>query len=218
MFSDVDGSNPFYGYIRCLACRGIVSGYSTSPPCVTGAPCFLWGSAVTRGQVSKMVSNAAGFSDAIPSMQQTFADVAYGSAFWVYIERLYAHGAISGYSGSPPCLAGQALCFLPNSPVTRSQLAKIAANAAGYAEVIPSGQQTFGDVPPSHPLWVYVERVHLHGVISGYSGDRGTINPCTGAGEVSGQLYFRPCLNTTRGQTAKITAQAFYPGCATPRR
>src|SRR5207248_2466493 len=28
-FTDVDISNPFYPYIHCLACRGIVSGYST---------------------------------------------------------------------------------------------------------------------------------------------------------------------------------------------
>ena len=43
---------------------------------------------VTRGQVSKMVANAAGLTDAIPSAQETFADVAAASPFWLWIERL----------------------------------------------------------------------------------------------------------------------------------
>src|SRR5439155_17128215 len=134
-FTDVDPFNPFYTYIRCLACRGIISGYSSSPPCTTGVPCFLPNNPVTRGQVSKMISNAAGFADIIPSTQQTFTDVPYGSPFWLYIERLVLHNAISGYSTMPPCVV--APCFLPNNNVTRGQLAKIDANAAGYSEVLP---------------------------------------------------------------------------------
>src|SRR5205814_2257973 len=82
-FSDVDPSNPFYVYIRCLACRGIVSGYSTNPPCTTRVACFLPGNLVTRGQMSKFVSNAAGYSDAIPSTQQTFSDVPFGMHFFL---------------------------------------------------------------------------------------------------------------------------------------
>src|SRR5262249_60001171 len=38
-FSDVPTDSPFYVYIRCLACRGIVSGYNTNPPCAV-TPCF----------------------------------------------------------------------------------------------------------------------------------------------------------------------------------
>src|SRR5207248_9166075 len=53
-FSDVDQSNPFYVYIRCLVCRGIVSGYNTTPPCLI-TPCILPGANVTRGQMSKFV-------------------------------------------------------------------------------------------------------------------------------------------------------------------
>jgi hypothetical protein len=164
-----------------------------------------------------MVANAAGFAEVIPSTQQSFMDVPYGSAFWVYIERLVLHGAISGYSSSPPCPAGQAPCFLPGNPVTRGQLAKIDANAVGYADVIPSTQQTFQDVPYTNAFWLYTERVYLHGVISGYTGT-GSLNPCTGLVETSGLLYFRPCNPTTRGQTAKIVANTFYPGCVTPQR
>ena len=57
-FQDVPPGDPFYAYIRCLACRGILNGYSTSPPCVAGGtPCFNGGATVTRGQVAKIVAN-----------------------------------------------------------------------------------------------------------------------------------------------------------------
>ena len=80
-------------------------------------------------------------------------------------------------------------------------MSKFISNAAGYGDVIPPAQQTFSDVPPSQPFWVFVERAYLHGVISGYAD--GT---------------FRPGNGVTRGQTAKFIANAFYPGCETPRR
>src|SRR5205814_546747 len=39
-FADVPPGSPFYAYVRCLTCRGILSGYSNSPPCLAGqAPC-----------------------------------------------------------------------------------------------------------------------------------------------------------------------------------
>src|SRR5205823_3474444 len=52
-FTDVPPSNPFYPFVRCLACRHIVSGYSDDT--------FRPGDSVTRGQVAKIVSNSAGF-------------------------------------------------------------------------------------------------------------------------------------------------------------
>src|SRR5207247_2109200 len=129
-------------------------------------------------------------------------------------ERLYALGAISGYTDTPsshPCAdAGVGSpCFLWANPVTRGQLAKIDANTAGYAESIPSTQQTFTDVAYSNPFWLYVERVALHGVISGYN----TSPPCT-----TGVPCFRWANPATRGQTAKIAANTFFPGCSTPVR
>jgi hypothetical protein len=120
---------------------------------------------VTRGQTAKFVANAANYQDGIPSTQQTFTDVPPSSPFWVYIERAYLHGVISGYSTSPPCTTGVP-CFLPGNNVTRGQTAKFVANAAGYTDAIPSTQQTFTDVPPSSAFWLYSERAVLHGVIS----------------------------------------------------
>jgi hypothetical protein len=63
-FADVPPSSTFYSYIRCLACRGVVSGYPCGGP---GEPCpvtyYRPNNLVTRGQVSKIVSEAAALTD-----------------------------------------------------------------------------------------------------------------------------------------------------------
>ena len=63
-----------------------------------------------------------------------------------------------------------------------------------------------------------IERVALHNVISGYSCDPGMTNPCSGQPEACPGVYFRPCALATRGQTAKIVSNTFYPNCVTPAR
>jgi hypothetical protein len=206
-FTDVPEDNPFYTYVRCLACRNIVSGYSDSPPCTTGVPCFLPNNNVTRGQIAKFISNAANYTDAIPSSRQTFTDVPNTNAFWLYIERAYAHGVIGGYANSL-CTTGVP-CYLPNNNVTRGQAAKFVSNSVAYNDAIPSSQQTFTDVPNTNAFWLYIERAAAHGVIGGYSD-----NPPCGTGV--------PCFlwgnNVTRGQTAKFISNAFSPNCQTPNQ
>ena len=197
MFTDVDPTNPFYPFVRCLACRGIISGY--------GDGSFRPNNTVTRGQVAKMAVNAAGFGDVIPSGQQTFSDVPHSNPFWYFIEVQAGRGYISGYADGT---------FRPNNSVTRGQLAKIDANTAQYTDIIPSTQQTFEDVPYANPFWVYIERVSTHGVISGY-GCGGAGEPCNPPGN---RPYFRTYNSATRGQTSKIVANTFYPGCQTPSR
>ncbi len=182
-FSDVPADSPFYTFIRCLACQGVVGGYSDNT--------FRPGNNVTRGQVSKFVSNAAGYTDAIPPTQQTFTDVPPTDTFWLFIERAYAHGVISGYSDHT---------FRPTNNVTRGQMSKFVSNAANYNDPIPPTQQTFTDVPPTDPFWLFTERAVLHGVIAGYA-----------------DHTFHPVADVTRGQTSKFISNAFFPGCS-PRR
>ncbi len=74
-FTDVPPDHTFYANIRCLACLQIISGYASG--CETGDPCFRPGNNVTRGQIAKIVSNAAGFNN--PVTGQTFEDVPPGS-------------------------------------------------------------------------------------------------------------------------------------------
>ena len=194
LFSDVPGDSPFYRYVQALACRGLISGYTCGGP---GEPCdpghrpyYRPGASVTRGQTAKIVANAAGFADAIPTTQQTFSDVPPSSPFWLWVERLASRGIISGYTcGGPgePCDPQNRPYFRPGNNVTRGQLAKIVSSAANFQDVIPTTQQTFADVPTTQPFWLWIERVAGRGIISGYT--------CGGPGEPcdpQSRPYFRP--------------------------
>jgi hypothetical protein len=100
--------------------------------------------------------------------------------------------------------------FRPNNNATRGQIAKIVSNSAGFAD--PPVGQTFEDVSIGSTFYNFIERLASRGVMSGYA--------CGGAGEPcvppGNRPYFRPNTNATRGQTAKIVANAFYQNCQTP--
>jgi hypothetical protein len=184
-----------------------------------GTPCFRPENPTTRGQMAKIVANAAGIQDPIPPNRQTYTDVPPSHPFWVYIERLSVHGIVGGYSDPINCPMGTP-CFRPERNVTRGQMTKYASNAAGFNEPIPPGTQTYTDVPPSNPFYEYIERLSSRGIISGYECGSGIINPCTGLVEVCDaqrRPYFRPCLDVTRGQTSKIVANTFFPVNCAPR-
>jgi hypothetical protein len=210
LFTDVPPEHTFYESIRCLACRQIINGYSSG--CETGNPCFRPGNNVTRGQVAKMASNSAGFSE--PAGAQQYQDVPPGHTFYDFIWRLTDRGLVNGYPcGGPgePCVApGNLPYFRPGADVTRGQLSKIVANAAGLTQ--PPGAQQYQDVPPGHTFYDFIWRLTALGVMQGY--------PCGGIGEPCvppGNLpYFRPGANATRGQTSKIVANTFFPECSTP--
>ncbi|MDQ3704802.1 MAG: S-layer homology domain-containing protein [Chloroflexota bacterium] len=216
-FADVPPSgegSTFYTFIRFLTCRGIVSGYPCGGPgeaCnAENDPYYRPGANVTRGQLSKIIANSAGLNGELPQGQQQFADVPPGSPFYEFVERLAETGAISGY----PCGGAGEACdgqnrpyFRPNNPATRGQISKIVATAAGFDDEIPADQQTFTDVPPDSPFWVYIERLVAWEVLSGYN----DASRCP-----TGAPCFRYNDNTTRGQMAKIAANAFFPGCQVP--
>lgn len=188
-FTDVPVGSTFYPYIECLACKGILTGYQDGT--------FRPASDITRGQGAKILANSVGYDEVIPTTQQTFQDVPVGSTFWVYVERAVLHGAFSGYACGGPSEPCPGTYFRPDNSITRGQLAKVDAILAGYADSIPSTQQTFSDVAPDSTFWVYIERVALHGIVNGYAD--GT---------------FRPGNNITRGHAAKVASLTFFPECA----
>jgi hypothetical protein len=205
VFTDVPRGSTFYPFIRCLACRGIVSGRADGT--------FGPNNNVTRGQLSKIVSNSAGLND--PQTAQLFQDVPVGSTFYTYTARLADRGYIAGYQcggvGEPCVPPGNLPYFRPNNNATRGQISKIVSSAAGFVE--PVSGQTFQDVAPGSTFYEFIERLASRGVMSGY--------PCGEAAEPcippENLPYFRPNTNATRGQTAKIVANTFFPNCQTPQ-
>ena len=202
--------------MRCLACRGIVGGYPCGGP---GEPCpgqyYRPNNNVTRGQVTKIVSESAGFADAVPSTQQTFEDVAAGQHV-LAVDR--AAGAPRASSAATPAAArlsrasrrATAPTSAPTTTSPAGQLSKITCGAAGWTET-PTAQ-TFEDVAAGSTFYLYIERMASRGIISGYPCG-GPFEPCVAP---ANRPYFRPNNNATRGQMAKIAAAAFFPNCQTP--
>ncbi|HKP53854.1 MAG TPA: S-layer homology domain-containing protein [Chloroflexia bacterium] len=203
-FSDVPTDSTFYSFIRCLACRYVVTGYADGT--------FRPNADVTRGQIAKIVDNAAGFGE--DPGPQIFQDVSPDNPFYTGINRLSKKGFMGGYPcgtvESEPCVPpGNMPYFRLYANATRGQLAKIVSNTAGI-EGSPTGLH-YTDVPEDHPFYLWIMRLTTLGVMSGY--------PCGGEGETcddANRPYFRPYNNVTRGQASKIVANTFYPGCETP--
>lgn len=136
VFEDVPPGSTFYPWVQRLALRGIMGGYScggVATPCVGPAnrPYFLPGVEASRGQLSKIVVNAAGFDEEVPEDRRTYADVLPGDVFWEYIERLSARSVIGGYPcgrNDEPCDTASRPYFRPHAEVTRGQAAKIVSN------------------------------------------------------------------------------------------
>jgi hypothetical protein len=135
IFEDVPAGSTFYDFVQRLASRGFMSGYpcgGTGEPCVPpdNRPYFRPNRNATRGQISKIVSNAAGFVD--PAGAQIFEDVPPGSTFYDFVQRLASRGYLNGYpcggAGEPCVPPGNLPYFRPNNNATRGQTSKIVSN------------------------------------------------------------------------------------------
>jgi hypothetical protein len=201
-FSDVPPGSTFYPYVRCLACRDVISGYADGT--------FRPNNPVTRGQLAKIVSNAARFDD--DPGPQLFEDVPPASAFYPYVQRMANRGYVSGYpcgqSQSEPCVPpNNRPYYRPGGGATRGQISKVIALAASMAE--PNGPQQFEDVLPASTFYTYTQQLAGQGIVEGYE--------CGGAGEPcvppGNRPYFRPNAGATRGQTSKMVSAAFFREC-----
>ncbi len=134
-FQDVAPGSAFYTYTEQLHALGAMGGYAcggTNEPCVPPAnlPYFRPHNSATRGQLAKIDSETAGYTD--PPSGQQFQDVAIGSTYYSYTYRLAHRSIMSGYTcggANEPCVPPANLpYFRPNNNVTRGQTSKIVAN------------------------------------------------------------------------------------------
>ncbi len=121
-----------------------------------------------------------------------YADVPSG--YWAGTNIIYlsCRGIVSG--------TGNHL-FSPAASASRIQFAKMITLARGWPIISPT-TQSYTDVPPSNPLYPFVETARAHGAINGVDAAGcqavGATYPC-----------FLPNAPITRAQVAIITQQAF---------
>jgi hypothetical protein len=201
-YTDVPPGHTFYPFVRCLACKGIIGGYSDGT--------FRPNNLITRDQIAKVVSNSAGFNE--PPGTQIFEDVPETHHFYEYIQRMARRGIMAGYPcGSnrlEPCVPpGNRPYFRTNTYATRGQISKIVSEAAGFDD--NHIMQRYEDVPTTNTFYIWIERLSSRFIMGGY--------PCgTVGGEPCGtgnRAYFRWGNTSTRGQVSKIVSGAFFPDC-----
>ncbi|HYP39630.1 MAG TPA: S-layer homology domain-containing protein [Chloroflexia bacterium] len=201
-FSDVPEGHTFYPFVKCLACQGILGGYTDGT--------FRPNNDITRGQISKIVSQSAGFSE--PAGTRIYEDVPEASPFFTWIQRLSNRGLVGGYQcglvPDEPCVGPtNRPYFRPSASATRGQLSKIVASAKGVTGT-PTGQR-YADVGTTHTFYVWIEQLSSLGAMGGYACGSMPTEPCDG----QNRPYFRPSNNVTRGQASKIVANTFFPAC-----
>jgi hypothetical protein len=137
IYEDVPPGSPFYDFVQRLSHRAVMGGYPCgqpdTEPCVAPAnrPNFRPDALATRGHISKIVSNAAGFEDE-PTTQK-FEDVPPANPFYVWVERLGSREVMGGYPcgtvADEPCVEpDDRPYFRYGRTVTRGQAAKIVSN------------------------------------------------------------------------------------------
>jgi hypothetical protein len=161
---------------------------------------------ITRGELSQWLSVAARLRE--DPGPQLYQDVAPGSQYYAYINRITNRGIVGGYAcGGPgePCVEpGNLPYFRPGSFALRAQAAKMISNLAGFNDT-PTGQ-TFEDVAPGNPLYLWVQRLASRGAAQGYRCGQRPEEPCVAP---NNRPYFRPYDNITKADVILMLLRTF---------
>ena len=133
-FTDISTSTWCYKYVTELAGANVISGYSNGT--------FQEKNTITYGAALKLIMLAAGYGEQAPTVK--------GSPFSGYLAKAKAAGLVSGN----PKL---------NGPITRLQIAQIAAKALKLPTSRLPSKKPFTDTND-----VYVQALNAAGIIEGY--------------------------------------------------
>ena len=155
-FTDISTSTWCYKYVTELAGANVISGYSNGT--------FQEKNTITYGAALKLIMLAAGYGEQAPTVK--------GSTFSGYLAKAKAAGLVSGN----PKL---------NGPITRLQIAQIAAKALKLPTSGLPSKKPFTDTND-----VYVQALNAAGIIEGYFSN--------------GTSTYKPNNTLTRGQVSAI--------------
>ena len=155
-FTDISTSTWCYKYVTELASANVISGYSNGT--------FQEKNTITYGAALKLIMLAAGYGEQAPTVK--------GSPFSGYLAKAKAAGLVSGN----PKL---------NGPITRLQIAQIAAKALKLSTTGLPSKKPFTDTND-----VYVQALNAAGIIEGYFSN--------------GTSTYKPNNTLTRSQVSAI--------------
>src|SRR5436189_2171407 len=88
---------------------------------------------------------------------QRFQDVAPGTLFYNFIDRLAVLRITLGCQSNPPL-------YCPSDPVKREQMAAFLIRALGEFTPPTPASQRFNDVPSSNPFYNFIDRMAVVGI------------------------------------------------------
>ncbi len=118
-FNDVPRTYYAYAYIESGYAHGILSGFDAATCQANGQPypCYLPNRAISRGELTNLVVNAAHYPLWTPTGGgQSFSDVPSSNVFYVSIETAAYNSLINGYPDHT---------FRPNNNIRRDEMAQI---------------------------------------------------------------------------------------------
>lgn len=154
IFSDVPGAHPWIDYIFLLNRFGITVGCREAPLA------YCPGETTTQAQMAAFVIRALLGENFVYPTTPYFTDMPATNSLFRYVQKMRDLGIHTG------CSATQ---FCPNALVTRGQMATYVARALfGETFSFPTAQR-FSDIPASHSLFPYVQKIWDLGVTQGCS-------------------------------------------------
>lgn len=181
-YTDVPATHSAYAAIETLAWHGI------AVECAPNA--FCPDRAITRAETAAFLERAKrGASYAFAATGTRFADVPVSHWAVKYIEQLHIDGITNGCAGNP-------LRYCPDMLTSRAQMAALLLRARLGSTLSPgtASGTLFGDVPSTHPMAAWIERLYGYQITLGCS--------------ASPRLYC-PDAPVTRAQMALFIQRAF---------
>ncbi len=169
-----------------LYCRTNVQGYFSYQ--------FAPYDSVTRAQFVKVAVLSFGWPLNLTGGPH-FTDVPTNYYAYYYIETAYNKGIINGYDPNTcASVSVQYPCFLPETYISRGQMAKLVSQSNSYADTDVSTLNDFSDVPIGSTFHDYIERLYVHHVTTGAN--------CT-------PRCYQPSLSTSRADMTVFIYNAF---------
>jgi PKD repeat protein len=162
-------------YILAVACEGIMDGYDDGT--------FQPYDKVTRADMAEFIIRGVYGDDFIYSSTPYFPDVPETHPAFKYIQKMYEEGIATGYDDGT---------YKPSRKVNRAQMSIFIIRALYGDDFSYSSTPYFPDVPETHPVFKYTQKMYEEGIATGY--DDGS---------------YKPLKKVNRAQMAVFLARAF---------
>ena len=180
-YTDLPSTNPWFDYVEILRNAGIVTGCTATEYCPEQP--------INRLDMAMFLVRGILGTGTFPyNTTPYFEDVPASSPYFPYVQKLRELGITSGCNVTPAL-------YCPAMIVTRAQMAKFLISWKVGDNFQYTTSPYFDDVPPSHWVYKYIQKMRDLGITSG-----------------CGTRIYCPDADNTRGQISVFLTRSFLSG------